>query len=467
MIAKIALMAWPLVSLILFMVMTPQRALIWTLLGGYLLLPANFILIDLPGVPEFDKTLIPSMAALLLAPLMARTGEFRWPKGTVLNLLMLVWIFVPFITMLHNPEPLIAGTNYRPGLSWWDALSACLRHFLELVPFILGAGLLANEKGHSELIKIFVLAAVFYSVPILAEIRLSPFIQRSVYGIQDAEYFLQQLRAGGFRAMVFLGHGLLIGVFMAIATVGAFHLWRTKTPTLAIPPLLVALFLFVVLVLNKALGSVLLVLVLIPMMLYLSQRRFLTSAFVIAVMLTLYPMVRAADVLPLKSFISAVEGVAPERAESFAFRVQNEDLLLHRAFEKPFFGWGGRGRGRVIVANNWGTSSDLAVTDGTWIVILGQYGWVGYCAYFGILTYPLWRGLKMRRAAVPPATIALSTMLLVGLIDLIPNASLGPMTWLIAGAIANLSLARRRVALPANAPRPFDKGMKAQAAVPA
>jgi hypothetical protein len=65
MIATIALLAWPVIALILFMVMSAQRATVWTILGGYLLLPFSVILVDLPGIPELDKSNIPSLAALL------------------------------------------------------------------------------------------------------------------------------------------------------------------------------------------------------------------------------------------------------------------------------------------------------------------------------------------------------------------------------------------------------------------
>ena len=54
-IAYLALLAWPMVCLVMFRNLNVQRALIWSLLGGYLLLPpiAEF---NLPLVPSMDKT---------------------------------------------------------------------------------------------------------------------------------------------------------------------------------------------------------------------------------------------------------------------------------------------------------------------------------------------------------------------------------------------------------------------------
>ena len=464
MIATIALLAWPVIALILFTVMSPQRATVWTILGGYLLLPAGVILVDLPGMPELDKSNIPSIAALLLAPLLAKKGDFRWPRGFVINTLIIVWLLVPFATSVGNGAPIITELSIRPGMAIWDALSASIHNFLEIIPFILGAGLLANEKGHNDVLKIFVLGALLYAPLVLAEIRFSPFLQNRLYGVTNWSYFMQQIRGDGFRSIAFLGHGLLVSAFIGMAAIGAWGLWKSKTATLKIPAIAVALFLCVVLVLNKSLGAVLLVLIIAPLLLILSQRRFLTVVLAIGTLIALYPMARAMDLLPLHSFVSSLQAKLPERAESFAFRVMNEDLLLARAFEKPVFGWGTFARNRVHSTTEGISRDSNAVTDGTWIIILGRYGWVGYLSYFGILTYPFLRAYKYRKIGVSTATAALSGMLLLNLLDLIPNSSQSPVTWLIAGAIANVSVAKLRVR--SNAPPRWAKvdGEVAQAA---
>jgi hypothetical protein len=58
--------------------------------------------------------------------------------------------------------------------------------------------------------------------------------------------------------------------------------------------------------------------------------------------------------------------VSERRAESFEFRLVNEDLLLEKALERPMLGWGGWGRNRVF--NELG--KDLTVPDGHWIIAL-------------------------------------------------------------------------------------------------
>lgn len=445
-IAQGALILWPVVALVLFMVLPVGRAVIWTILAGYLLLPIG-VSFDLPGVPAMDKSSIPNLVAVMLAPLFARSGTFQWPRSPVVKLLMLAWVVVPIGTMLNNGAPLIVGLSVRPGLGWWEALSLAIGNALEIVPFLLGAALLAHEQGHRDIVKAVVLAALVYSLPVLAEIRLSPFIQAKIYGVGSVDFFLQQIRGNGFRAMVLLGHGLLVSTFLAMAVLGALGLWKARLRLMGLPAVLIAAYLVVVLLLNKTMGATLLVLVLAPALLFIRQRTLLALIFLIGAVVATYPLARGANLLPLQSIIDAAGQVSPARAESFEFRVRNETLLLNRAAEKPIFGWGSYGRNRVIVEQSWGQGfTDIAVTDGTWIIVAGIFGWAGYLACFGLLCYPFLRGFRLRRGTLPVITLALLTMHLLNVLDLIPNSSLRPLTWLIAGALANMTRQSLRAA---------------------
>jgi len=445
------------------------RAVIWTILGGYLLLPVG-VSFDLPGIPEFDKSSLPNLAAFMLAPLFVRRGEFKWPRSATVRLLMLVWVLVPFGTMWNNGEPLIVGQSFRPGLNWWETISAMIGNGLEIVPFLLGAALLADAKGHRDIVRAIIIAALIYALPILAEIRLSPFLQARFYGNVSDEFFLQQMRGGGFRAMVFMGHGLLVSIFLAMAVIGALGLSKGRgAKVFGVPMWLAAGFLAVVLILNKSSGPTLLLLAVTPMLLFLRQRKFLGAVFLIGVVLASYPLVRGANILPLQGLINTVGQFSADRAQSFEFRVKNEALLLKRAGEKPLFGWGRFGRSRIIIENQWrvGGFEDVAVTDGTWVIVVGTFGWVGYIACFGLLCYPFLRAFRLRRTLLPPATMTLLAMLLVNMLDLIPNASLRPITWLIAGALANMTLASLRGRNGGRQPGEGEAGEAARAGSPA
>ena len=81
----------------------------------------------------------------------------------------------------------------------------------------------------------------------------------------------------------------------------------------------------------------------------------------------------------------------------------------------------------------------LTVTDGRWIIVIGVYGWVGFMAEFGLMLWPLvllWREATVRRTdPVSPMIAPLSLILAVNMLDMLPNATLTPLSWLIAGAL--------------------------------
>jgi hypothetical protein len=122
-------------------------------------------------------------------------------------------------------------------------------------------------------------------------------------------------------------------------------------------------------------------------------------------------------------------------------------------------GWGAWGRHRVL-AQAWdGNFRDASVTDGTWIITIGIVGWVGYLSLFGLLTYPVWRAFRLRNRGFPIASTALVGVLILNLIDLIPNSSLGPLTWLAAGALTGLVVAPewRKAGKPARVAPSFNR----------
>ncbi|MCW2339025.1 hypothetical protein M2337_003258 [Sphingobium sp. B2D3A] len=446
-IAQGVLILWPLVALVLYMTMSAGRATIWTLLAGYLLLPRG-VAFDLPGIPAFDKSTIPSLAAFVLALATSRRGEFKWPRSKALNLLMLGFVLTPFATALTNRDFYMIGSMAFPALGFREGLSMSVGHVITLAPFVLGAGLLGNERGHRQILLALVIGALAYSIPIMLEVRLSPFLQRWVYGIEDAEYFLQQMRFGGFRSMVFLGHGLLVSAFLAMALLAAIGLGKMRVALFGLPMSLIVVFLAVVLVLNKSLGAMLLVLLLAPLLLFLRPRLYLTIMAGLALMVVTYPALRGSGLIPLQDVVQTIRSVSPDRAESLDFRLRNEEILLTRAQQKPLFGWGTFGRNRVIVVTHWGGTVDISVTDGTWIIVIGMLGWVGYFFFFGLLTYPFWRILRFRRFKTPTATLTLAAVHMFNLLDLIPNSSLGPVTWLIAGALCAVMNSKIKVNQP-------------------
>jgi hypothetical protein len=130
--------------------------------------------------------------------------------------------------------------------------------------------------------------------------------------------------------------------------------------------------------------------------------------------------------------VSLAEEISEQRARSLEFRFDNEDLLLERANERPVFGWGPFGRNRVYDE----LGRDQSVVDGAWIVAIGQGGWIGYIGRFGLLTLPIiLLALRRRSYGIEIATAVLCLVLVANVIDMIPNGTQSPITWLIVGAL--------------------------------
>lgn len=430
--AYIALLLWPAVTLALFASMRPAPALIWSLLGGYLLLPVN-IAMDFPGVPALDKTSIPSISALVGALIFARGPVVRPPREWWLVALMALYIISPIFTVLTNRDPLTFGSFLLPGLKPYDAFSAAAYKCIDLLPFVLGYSVLKTTRAQDYFLRALVVAVLGYSLLMMIEVRFSPQLHTWIYGFFPHS-FEQQVRGGGFRPVVFLGHGLLVAILTAMAIVAAAYLAQRRATIFGVSAWAWLAYLVVVMILCRSLGALVISAAALFAMIVMPRKGVRFICGLVAITVLLYPVLRGADLVPVQAFADQIAAVNDERAGSFQTRIDNEDQLLERADQRPWFGWGGYGRNRVYDEY---TGRDLSITDGTWIITIGSNGWVGYIAAFGLLCLPMvvaWR----RGARLSPTSAALSLMLAVNLLDLLPNSSLSPLTWLMAGTLARM-----------------------------
>jgi hypothetical protein len=163
-----------------------------------------------------------------------------------------------------------------------------------------------------------------------------------------------------------------------------------------------------------------------------------------------YPALRLADIFPTNSIIAVASVVSTDRADSLQTRFGWEEKLLEHAWQRPWFGWRRYSRSRVFEAE---TGTDISITDGYWIITLGQFGIVGFAATFDLL------GLSVFRAAIAlkyaqttrerECLAALALIVAIGIVDLLPNATISPWPWLLTGALlgrteALLAVARQR-----------------------
>lgn len=435
-VAYAALLIWPFITFAIFASMRPERAVVWSLFAAYLLLPVKTSF-DFPGVPAFDKTSVANLSTFVAAMFYTRGRSMKLPREWWLIALMLTYLVSPMLTVLTNGDALMFGDVILPGLKPYDAFSAAAYKAIDLTPFILGYNLLRTPAAQNDVLRTLVIAALAYSLLMLVEIRLSPQFHAWIYGFFPHS-FGQQVRGDGFRPVVFLGHGLVVAIFTAMAIAAAGYLTRRKIALFGIPSWSLLIYLVFILVLCKSLGALVLSLsaVLIVILLKRKARKIILTLS--ALLVLSYPVLRGADLIPVQIIADQVARYSEERGGSFQTRIDNEEQLLARASQRPWFGWGGYGRNRVFDEN---TGKDLSITDGTWVIVVGTNGWVGYFAAFGILCLPM---LPMGRSRLVGslAREGVALVLAVNLLDLLPNSSLGPITWLLAGTVVPIAMKR-------------------------
>lgn len=433
--AYVALFAWPLVCVVLFVRLPVEAAAIWSLLGGYLLLPSG-LSVDVHVLPPLDKFTVPGMSAFVLC----------WMKGTqspasrlplLTYLFAFAFVITPIFTTFNNSYELHIGDRSIPGFYPLDAWKMVGHNIVELAPFFIGARFLSSDHGRALLLKALPVAALFYSLPMLVELRMSPQLQRLAYGV--APTFAHLVRSGGYRPVVFLSTGLELALFTCMAFIAVLVGVRAKWRLLHMRASAVATYLGGLLLLCKTFGAIVYGVAAAPLVLFTTPRTWVKISCVIVLIICAYPMLRTYDLIPVRRAAAAVSTMSAERSGSFQFRVENEDKLLAKANEKPFFGWGTWGRNRVY---DQGTGTDESVTDGAWILRFGMYGWLGYLSMFGLFASAVFSARSRVKGPVTPSGVlvgGLTLILAVNLTDLIPNANLLSLTYVFAGSIAGRS----------------------------
>ncbi|WOI58398.1 hypothetical protein [Palleronia sp. LCG004] len=452
MVPLLALLAWPAVTAIVFAKYRIPVAIIVSITAGYLLLPSGFS-VDFPMLPALNKDSIAAVSAIFCAlfawnrisglapgahraamsPDMAGIQPGWLPTSPLLRILLLALLIGAFLTVLTNGDAQFTGARWLPGMKLYDAFSLILGVGMMVLPLLLARKFLASPEAHRTLLLLLVLAGLCYSLLALYEVRMSPQLSRMVYGYFPHSW-VQHLRGNGYRPIVFLSHGLLVSLFFCMTTLAAAALIKTEGRERRAFGIVAFGWLAMTLVLSKSLGVILITAVLVPLILLSGRRIQIIVAAAIAGTILAYPMLRGIDVVPVDRLITALETRAPDRASTFNTRVVNEDQLLDKTAERPLFGWGGYARNRVYDERG----RDITITDGYWIIIVGQGGWVRYLSEFGLLTLPIMLLAFRRRktgGGFEPATCAVALILAANLIDLIPNAGITPLTWLMTGAL--------------------------------
>ena len=431
----IALLGWLPLVVGMFAALPPRRAVIWAFLVAWLFLPmAGY---KLAGLPDYTKMSATCFGVLLGAALFdtARLVSFR-PRW--IDLPMLVFCLCPMASSLSN------------GLGWYDGASSALAQTISWgLPYFIGRLYFRNLEDLRELAVALFIGGLIYVPLCLFEIRMSPQLHTWIYGYHQHD-FAQAKRFGGFRPTVFMQHGLMVGMWMCMTTLIGFWLWSAKAlpRTICRIPLSWSLvLLFATAVLCKSTGALLLLATGLGVCVAMKYARLSFAVWALIAISPIYCATRAAALWDGEQLVSWTdEWLGAERAQSLEYRLKNETMLAEKAMLRPAFGWGGWGRARVY--NEQGR--DLSVTDGLWVIALGNFGIVGLGSLSLAMLLPAGMAMaglggrdwfRLETAAVP----ALAVVVVLYWIDCIPNGMVNPIFTLAVGALGSMYLAMSRL----------------------
>ncbi|MBI5263393.1 MAG: hypothetical protein HY852_16410 [Bradyrhizobium sp.] len=440
--AYTALVCWPIISMFLFARLTLAKATVWTILGAQYFLPAATV-IKIPMVPQFDKASIPSLCVLVGC--MVRGQKIRRDKTSyVADVLIGMYVLGPLATSIFNGDPVVVGRTLIPGVDAYDGGSALLLAAIALFPFLVGRLFLGTTSALADCLRALAWGGICYSVLLLFEMRMSPQLHYWVYGFTPSD-FVQQIRGEGFRPMAFMGHGLIAGFFTMASFAAAAVLSRSGFKLGRIPTNGAVAYLGGILLLSRSLGATLYGVLLFPFVKWGSARVQSFLAVSLVSVALAFPLVRYANIVPTGAVLGMFEAISPDRAQSLAVRFLNENILLEKASERWLLGWGRYGRSRVYGEES---GKDISVTDGRWIIDLGQHGLLGFIAEFGLLSLCVIRAANtsFRAAQERLLIVGASLLLAINVVELIPNSTLTPWSFLLAGMLLGRAEAKSAAA---------------------
>jgi O-antigen ligase/polysaccharide polymerase Wzy-like membrane protein len=444
--ALAALILWIPISLAFFFTMKKERAALMTVFGGLLFLP-EVAAFRPPMLPALTKQTIPYLCVILGYTLRGPARMWRLPREKWVLWVSMVGLFNGIAIALSNQDPLTYGT-WRvvtlPGLGIKDGMYETVNGFVNsAVPFFVGAVVIRGREDVEDLLAFVAAAGLIYAPFALLEVRLSPQLHHWIYGYHQHPDFSQTLRFGGYRPMVFMAHGLAVGLWFMVCLLAAAALKRTRHRLFGLKPGTAALLLAITLLVCKSTGAVIYAVFGLPLVMWASAKAQLRVAALLAAIVFIYPLLREADLVPVKPMLEAAAEIDQDRAGSLGFRFENEAALLKKAAQRPWFGWGTYDRNAIFD----GGGSVVSVTDGEWIIALGISGAVGFASSFALLVFPIVlarRRLKNIDDLLERRLVAsLSLIVAFTALDLIPNGLFSSYPYFLSGALLAATSAPR------------------------
>lgn len=435
----IVMFGWIPVVFYIFLRYPAQRAVIISFIFAWLFLPVAEI--KLPGLPDYSKMTATSYG-ILLATAVYDSDRFRSFRFSWIDIPILFWgIVSPVMSSMTN------------DLGMHDAISGALSQTVTWgVPYFLGRIYLNNLAGLRQLaIGIFV-GGLVYIPFIWYENRTFSSLHVTVYGMDTGRDLAQSFRLGGYRAQVFMEHGLMLGVWMMAACIMGIVLWRMGIiKRIWNQPIGLWIAILLITFINARSTGAYNLFLLGTLALFIAWR-FRNSLMIwfITLGICLYLFLGASGNFPNKQIIATISQVFPEeRVQSLQFRFDNEEILGLKARQRIAFGWGGFGRNRVF--NEIG--EDISVTDSMWIIAFGVYGVLGLISLTASILLPVlafcvrYPARTWSNPAIAPAA-ALAVCVCLYMLDSVLNAMVNPIFMLAAGGLAGIAIQPRKALVP-------------------
>ncbi len=437
----IALFGWIVVAVGLFLTLRPHRAVIASVIGGYLFLPkAPWIIAS--GIPPWTCDAAIAWCTFACALAFAPKEILRYRPN---------WLdaFVALGCVGWGVSSILAGYGIKQAvLDWWFYANWAV------IPYFLGRCYLNTPDRLRDLAVGILIALLIYTPLILFEARFYPQLNRLLYGFQ-VDHGKHIARLDGYRPIVFMVRGLALGIWIAVSTVIVWSLYLSGRPKtwMNIPLSLIAIGSLAVGLLTRSTGAIGLMCAGILSLVAIRMTGWRFVALAMPVAITLYILTGlVGSSLPVRDIgVALLEPIVPaKQLGSLTFRLDHEALLADRARQQPLFGFGGWGDYRDIDSAfvREETGFKRIVTDGFWIITFGQRGLAGVVTSFGWMLVPAAVAvvrLGRIRTAYP------FNMLVMGLAlgsfmfsaDLLLNGFVQPIQGVLAGALASCAVALR------------------------
>ncbi len=417
-----SLLAWPVICLMFFSLMKARTAVVISLFFTAMFLPNGSIPIS--GFIDVNKYTAGSIGVLF--------GVMLFDSGRVMGF-RLRWIDIPLAIFLVTPF----FSSVLNGLGVYDGLSTVLGQILWWgVPYFVGRLYFVTPEATRFLAKAIVIAVLIYVPFVLLEIRLSPQLHRWIYGYHAISWD-QILRGSGYRPTVFMQHGLMLSLWLAS---GAFCLYQSKggRRIAGLPTSLIVIGVGIVVFMCRSFGAFFELIILL-LLGFVSQ----VSRYTIILVLTvsIVPAYVGGRIAlnwePAVAVDLVDQYVSPDRALSLNFRFFHERMIIDKALNRPFFGYGGWGRGRVYSE----TGEDLSVTDSYWIIVFSSAGLFGLSSFLATLLIPLYMFCYRVRARYwsqswAAGALAMALIVFAFTLDCLVNAMFNPIYVLVIGGLA-------------------------------